>query len=99
MQKRLKKGKSLTFPRRRIINEQKEGKMLTVFKTDKEQHLHSVSACIDNETFIAADESRINMFHLERKESSIFSLVDYERKSTTFEDERITYMTNNRFSG
>ena len=73
--------------------------MLEVFKTDKEQHLHSVSASRDFETFLTADESRINMFHLERKQSSIYSLIDYERKSTTFDDERITSMTNNHYNG
>ena len=39
------------------------------------------------------------MFNIDRKEGSIYSLIDYERKSSTFEDERITHMTNNPYSG
>ena len=36
VQKRVKKGKGLSFPVKRVINQQKEGKLLEVFKTDKE---------------------------------------------------------------
>ena len=39
------------------------------------------------------------MYHLDNKKSPIYSLIDYERKSTTFDDERITSMINNLYSG
>ena len=78
-----------------MVAEQKEGKLLHVYKTDKDMQIHSVSECFDQENFISADEGRINMFNLERKNDPIYSLIDYERRSSTSEDEVIKFMTTN----
>lgn len=51
------------------------------------------------ENFLAADESRINMFCLEKTEAPIYNLIDYERKNSCFEDERITSCTYNQYGG
>lgn len=93
MKTKLKKGKGLSIPKRRLVTEQKEGKLLQTFKTDKEQHLHSVSVSLDCENFLAADESRINMFNLHRSKDPIFQLIDYDRKAPSIDEERITSMT------
>ena len=57
-----------------------------------------MSVSPDNEIFFASDESRINMFHIEKSQSQIYNLIDYERKSTTVEDEMITNLTVNPFN-
>jgi len=47
------------------------------------------------ENFLAADESRINMFNVHKSTDPVYNLIDYERKNTCFEDERITSCTYN----
>ena len=90
VKKRCMKGFGLSIPKRKLVTEQKEGKLMKIFKTEKEQHLHSVTSSSDCDTFVAADESRINMYNIEYKDRPIYNLIDYERKNTTFDDERIT---------
>ena len=97
--KLLTKGRGIVFPKTKTTNEGKEGKLLGTFKTGKEQHLHSLSQAADNENFLAADESRINLFNLERQDAKIYNLVDYERRHSSFADERITSARFNQSHG
>ena len=91
IKKKMAKGKGLGIPKTKVVGESKEGKEVATFQTGKEQHLHSLSLAPDMENFIAADESRINLWNLDRpKESSVYSLIDYNRQRATEDDELIT---------
>lgn len=42
------------------------------------------------ETFLSADESRINLWNLERRSEPVYSLIEYKRNKVKSEDEAIT---------
>ena len=80
VKKKIAKGKGLCMPKTKVISESKEGKHVATYKSGKEQHLHTVSLAFDQENFITADESRINLWNLERPgEHPVYNLLDYNR--------------------
>jgi hypothetical protein len=57
-----------------------ENKLLHTFKTGQEHNLHSLSLSPCNENFLAADESSITLWNLERShQSTAMSLLDLNR--------------------
>lgn len=53
-------------------------------------HIHSVSACSDAETFISADDLRVNLWHLDANPEHCFNLVDLKPGSIEELSEVIT---------
>ena len=53
----------------------------------------------DGENFLTADEARVDLWNVEKKNDTVYNLVDYERRHSTFEDERITSAAFNQTSG
>ena len=78
------------MPKIKVVSKSKEGKHVATFITGNEQHLHSLSLAPDLENFLSADESKVNLWHLERSASELYNLVDYNRTKCTSEDEAIT---------
>jgi len=78
------------MPKTKIIGNSKEGKHVATYITGDEQHLHSLSLAPDLENFLTADESKINLWNLERNAGIVYNLVDYNRTKCTNEDEAIT---------
>lgn len=89
--KRLARGKGLTMPRMRAVEKVTQGEFRTSYSSGSEQHLHSLSLAPDMENFLSADESHINLWSLERAgERPVYSVVDYNRKKFSHDDELIT---------
>ena len=97
--KMLEKGKGLMIPKPKTISSSKQGKHLATYKSCKEDKLHSISMAHDRENFITADEARVDLWNIEKTNDTVYSLVDYERRHSTFEDERITSAKFNQNSG
>lgn len=95
--KMLSKGKGIIFPKTKTSIEGKMSKLVTTFKTGKEHHLHSLSQSADNENFLAADDSCINLFNLRRSNDKIFNMVDLERNKQS--QEQITSARFNQTQG
>ena len=72
---------------------------MATYKSCKEERLHSLSLAPDHETFITADESRVDLWNIEKTVDSVYNLIDYERRNPTLEDERIMYAEFNKNSG
>ena len=85
----LDKGKGLVIPKPKKVSTSKQGKHLATYKSCKEDRLHSISMSFDTENFITADESRVDLWNIEKTKDTVYSLVDYERRHSAFEDERI----------
>jgi len=83
--KMLSKGKGIIFPKTKTSIDGKQSKLVTTFKTGKEHHFHSLSQSADNENFLAADDSSINLFNLRRSNDKIFNMVDLERNKQSVE--------------
>ena len=78
------------MPRTRVLAESPEGKHVTTYKTGDEQHIHSLALSPDRESFICADESRINLWSIEYSSTRpVYNLIDYERRKVGEEDELI----------
>lgn len=91
IKKKIAKGKDLCIPKTKVVSESKEGKHVATFKSGKEQHLHSLTLAPDMENFITADESRINLWNLDRSgERPVYNLLDYNRQKTCDDDEMVT---------
>ena len=90
IKKRVDKGKGLSIPKTKLVSESKEGRCVFSFKTGMEQHLHSLSLAPDQENFINADHSQINLWNLDHAKSlPVYNLMDYNRQKTSDEDELI----------
>lgn len=78
------------MPRSRVLAESQEGKHVATYKTGDEQHIHSLVMSSDQENFICADESRINLWNLEHSgKNPVYNLIDYERRKAGEDDELI----------
>lgn len=86
----LQKGRGLVFPKSKNIDKETKGKCLHTYKYGNEQNLHSVSMAPDCENFLTADSNRISLWNMEKSKSTVFSLIDYNRKHASENDERIT---------
>jgi len=86
----LSKGKGIVFPKTKTTIEGKSSKLMQVFKTGKEQHLHCISQSADNENFLAADDFSIHLYNLNKPLGAIFNMVDYERSKDKSQSELIT---------
>ena len=86
----LSKGKGIVFPKTKTTVEGKSSKLMQVFNTGKEQHLHSISQSADNENFLAADDYSIHLYNLHKPLDAIFNMVDYERSKDKSQNELIT---------
>ena len=53
----------------------------------------------DGENFLTADESRVDLWNIEKTNDTVYNLVDYERRHSAFEDERITSAAFNKNQG
>ena len=95
----LDKGKGLVIPKPKKVSTSKQGKHLATYKSCKEDRLHSISMSFDTENFITADESRVDLWNIEKTKDTVYSLVDYERRHSAFEDERILNAKFNQNSG
>ena len=69
---------------------------MQTYKSSKEEKLHSISISADQETFITADENRVDMWHVERGSNAVFNLVDRENDK---QDDHITSASFNKSSG
>ena len=72
---------------------------MATYKSCKEERLHSLSLAPDHETFITADESRVDLWNIEKTVDSVYNLIDYERRNPISEDERILYAEFSKNSG
>ena len=51
------------------------------------------------ENFLTADEARVDLWNVEKTNDTVYSLVDFGRRHSSFEDERITNAKCNQNSG
>ena len=72
--KLLSKGR-IIMPRSKVVNETWEGKSLLQFKNAHEYHINSLSISSDAETFLSADDLRINIWNLEN-DKCVYNVLD-----------------------
>ena len=97
--KSLEKKKSLVIPKPKVMNTSKQGKLLARYKSCKEEKLHSLTMGPDMESFITADESRVDLWSIEKTRDEVYNLVDYERRNPDQHDERVMCAEFNKSSG
>lgn len=87
IKKLIDKGGKLRIPRTRVVEEGIEGVHVKTFETFKETSIHSLSLSSDGESFLVADNNRINLWNLQNSKEDVYSLVDYNRYKSGREDE------------
>ena len=87
------------IPKPKIVNSSKQGKLLATYKSCKEERLHSLTLGPDMESFITADESRVDLWNIEKTKDEVYNLVDYERRNPVASDERVMCAEFNKGSG
>lgn len=92
----LQKGKGIVFPKTKTTIEGKSSKLMQVFKTGKEHHLHSLSQSADTENFLSADDHSVHLYNLQKSEEAIYNMVDFERSKDKSQNELITSASFNR---
>ena len=97
--KSLEKKKGLVIPKPKVVNTSKQGKLLATYKSCKEERLHSLTMGPDMESFITADESRVDLWSIEKTRDEVYNLVDYERRNPEHHDERVMCAEFNKSSG
>ena len=78
--KSFEKGKGLVIPKPKVVNSSKQGKLMATYKSCKEERLHTLTLGTDMESFITADESRVDLWNIEKTKDAVYNLVDYERR-------------------
>jgi len=86
--KLLSKGKFM-LPRSKVVNESWEGKMRSFYRNAHEYHINSMSQCSDGETFLSADDLRVNIWNIEDNRE-VYNLLDLKPKNIDELDEVIS---------
>lgn len=95
----LAKGKGLQIPKPKVVSSSMQGKNIATYKSCKEDRLHSLNLAPDCENFISADDNRIDLWNIEKTNCSVYNLIDYERRNSNQEEERINSAVFNPTGG
>jgi len=72
--KMLAKGK-FAIPRSKVISEQWEGRCASQYKCAHEYHINSLSLNSDGESYLSADDLRINIWNIEDNKT-VYNVLD-----------------------
>jgi serine/threonine-protein phosphatase 2A regulatory subunit B len=78
------------MPRSKVVNESVEGICKLHFKGAHEFHINSLNLNSDGETFLSADDLRINIWNL-NDNKTVYNVLDVKPKSVTDIEEAITH--------
>ena len=87
--KLLQKGK-LMIPRSKVVNESWEGRQRLFYKGAHEYHINSLCLSPDGDTFLSADDLRVNLWNLEDNKV-VYNLLDIKPKSMDQLEEIVTH--------
>jgi serine/threonine-protein phosphatase 2A regulatory subunit B len=78
------------LPRSKVVSESSEGRCKSMFKNAHEYHINSLSVNTDGESFLSADDMRINVWNLE-KTDTVYNVLDMKPKNIDDLDEVVTH--------